>query len=34
MAKKNADNSITIHFGGCDNKEVNCLPIMQIGIIW
>jgi len=28
MAKKNADNSITIHFGGCDNKEVNCLPIM------
>lgn len=28
-AKKNADGSITIHFGGCDDGRVNCLPIME-----
>jgi hypothetical protein len=28
-AKKNDDGSITIHFGGCDDGRVNCLPIME-----
>ena len=28
-AKKNSDGSITIHFGGCDDGRVNCLPIME-----
>jgi len=28
-ATKNADGSITIHFGGCDDGRVNCLPIMK-----
>ncbi|MEP0321295.1 DUF1214 domain-containing protein [Bauldia litoralis] len=28
-AKKNADGSITINFGGCDDGRVNCLPIME-----
>ena len=27
-AKKNADGSITIQFGGCDGKIANCLPIV------
>ncbi len=27
-AKKDADGSVTIQFGGCDSKSVNCLPIM------
>ena len=27
-AKKNADGSITVQFGGCDGKVPNCLPIM------
>ena len=27
-AKKNADGSVTIQFGGCDGKIPNCLPIM------
>lgn len=27
-AKKNADGSIDIQFGGCDGKIANCLPIM------
>ena len=27
-AKKNADGSIAIQFGGCDGKIANCLPIM------
>lgn len=27
-AKKNADGSVTIQFGGCDGKAANCLPIM------
>lgn len=28
-AKKSADGSITIHFGGCGDGRVNCLPIMD-----
>jgi hypothetical protein len=28
-AKKNADNSISIQFGGCDGNIPNCLPIMD-----
>ena len=28
-AKKNADGSIAIQFGGCDGKIPNCLPIMK-----
>lgn len=28
-AKKNADGSISIQFGGCDGKIPNCLPIMK-----
>ena len=28
-AKKSADGSITIQFGGCDGKTPNCLPIMK-----
>jgi hypothetical protein len=27
-ARKDADGSITIHFGACDEKMPNCLPIM------
>jgi hypothetical protein len=27
-AKKDADGSIKVQFGGCDGKAVNCLPIM------
>jgi hypothetical protein len=27
-ATKSADGSVTIQFGGCDGKVVNCLPIM------
>jgi hypothetical protein len=27
-AKKNADGSVTVQFGGCDGKIPNCLPIM------
>jgi hypothetical protein len=27
-AKKNTDGSITIQFGGCDGKVLNCLPTM------
>jgi hypothetical protein len=26
-AKKGADGSVTIQFGGCDGKTVNCLPV-------
>jgi hypothetical protein len=26
-AKKNADGSVTVQFGGCDGKASNCLPI-------
>ena len=28
-AKKEADGSITIQFGGCDGKIPNCLPITK-----
>jgi len=28
-AKKGADGSVTIQFGGCDGKIPNCLPIMK-----
>ena len=28
-AKKSADGSIAIQFGGCDGKIPNCLPIMK-----
>ena len=28
-AKKNADGSITIQFGGCDSNTVNCIPITR-----
>lgn len=27
-AKRDADGSITVQFGGCDGKATNCLPIM------
>jgi hypothetical protein len=27
-AKKDADGSATVQFGGCDGKIGNCLPIM------
>jgi hypothetical protein len=27
-AKKNADGSVAVQFGGCDGKIANCLPIM------
>ena len=26
-AKKNADGSVDIQFGGCDGKAANCIPI-------
>ena len=28
-AKKGADGSVAVQFGGCDGKIVNCLPIMN-----
>jgi hypothetical protein len=28
-AKKNADGSVTVQFGGCDGKIPNCLPIVE-----
>lgn len=28
-AKRNTDGSVTIHFGGCDGRIPNCLPIMS-----
>jgi hypothetical protein len=28
-AKKGADGAVTIQFGGCDGKVLNCLPTMQ-----
>ncbi|GLZ84313.1 hypothetical protein Pres01_03640 [Metapseudomonas resinovorans] len=27
-SKKSADGSVTVQFGGCDGKVVNCLPVM------
>ena len=29
MGKRNDDGSMTVHFGGCDDGRVNCLPIMD-----
>lgn len=29
FGKPNADGSFTIHFGGCDDGRINCLPIAQ-----
>jgi hypothetical protein len=28
-ARKGADGSVTVQFGGCDGKVANCLPIMK-----
>lgn len=28
-ATRNADGSVTVHFGGCDDGRPNCLPIMD-----
>lgn len=28
-AKANKDGSITIHFGGCEDDRINCLPISE-----
>jgi hypothetical protein len=33
-AKKNADGSVNVQFGGCDGKISNCLLIMAGGITW
>jgi hypothetical protein len=33
-AKKNADGSVTVQFGGCDGKTPNCLPIMPGWNYW
>ncbi len=29
MGKRNPDDSMTVHFGGCGDGRVNCLPIME-----
>ena len=29
MGERNDDGSMTVHFGGCDDDRVNCLPIMD-----
>jgi len=29
MGQRNDDGSMTVHFGGCDDGRVNCLPIME-----
>lgn len=29
MGRPNLDGSYTIHFGGCEDNRVNCLPIME-----
>ncbi|KUJ77046.1 carboxylesterase [Ruegeria marisrubri] len=29
MGERNDDGSMTVHFGGCDDGRVNCLPIME-----
>ena len=29
MARKGADGSVTVQFGGCDGKLPNCLPIVK-----
>lgn len=28
-AASNGDGSVTVHFGGCDDRRANCLPIME-----
>jgi hypothetical protein len=28
-SKPNSDGSITLHFGGCEDNRINCLPIME-----
>jgi hypothetical protein len=33
-AKKNADDSVSIQFGGCDGETPNCLPITQGWNYW
>ena len=29
MGERNADGSMTVHFGGCDDGRINCLPLMD-----
>ena len=29
MGQRNQDGSMTVHFGGCEDDRVNCLPIME-----
>jgi len=29
MGQRNDDGSMTVHFGGCEDGRVNCLPIME-----
>lgn len=29
MGDRNADGSMTVHFGGCDDGRANCLPLMD-----
>lgn len=29
VGARNDDGSVTVHFGGCDDERVNCLPIMD-----
>lgn len=29
VGKPNSDGSFTVHFGGCEDSRVNCLPIME-----
>jgi hypothetical protein len=29
MGARNEDNSMTVHFGGCGDGRVNCLPLME-----
>jgi hypothetical protein len=29
VGKPNSDGSFTVHFGGCEDRRVNCLPIME-----
>jgi len=33
-AKKNADGSVAVQFGGCDGKNLNCLRLGRVGITW
>ena len=33
-AKKDADGSVTIRFGGCDGKVANCIPITPRWSYW